>query len=96
MNGELEQVQLGGLDLKSSNTEFLQHILAVKYFNCNNILLSWVYLEVGAIALGFYYDPAGYVITGDLKIINTSLRDVFTKGPKYRESLSINSLNIST
>ena len=35
--------------------------------------------------------PAGHVITGDLKIINnTSLRDVFAKGPKYREPQSIN------
>ena len=31
-----------------------------------------------------------YIITGDLKIINnTSLRDVFAKGPKYREPKSI-------
>jgi hypothetical protein len=35
--------------------------------------------------------PAGHVITGDLKIINnTSLQDVFAKGPKYREPQSIN------
>ena len=34
----------------------------------------------------FIYNPAGHVIIGDLKIINnTSLRDVFAKGPKYRE-----------
>jgi hypothetical protein len=39
----------------------------------------------------FIDNPAGYVITGDLKIINnTSIRDVFTKGPKYREPKSIN------
>ena len=38
-----------------------------------------------------YYNPADHVITGDLKIINnTSLQDVFTKGPKYREPQSIN------
>ena len=31
----------------------------------------------------FIYNPTGYVITGDLKIINnTSLREVFAKGPK--------------
>jgi len=36
-------------------------------------------------------NPADHVITGDLKIINnTSLRDVSTKGPKYREPKSIN------
>ena len=39
----------------------------------------------------FIYNPSGHVIAGDLKIINnTSLRDVFAKGPKYRESKSIN------
>jgi hypothetical protein len=31
----------------------------------------------------FIYNPTGYVIAGDLKIINnTSLREVFAKGPK--------------
>jgi hypothetical protein len=39
----------------------------------------------------FIYNPAGHVISGDLKIINnTSLRDVFAKGLKYREYKSIN------
>ena len=39
----------------------------------------------------FIYNPTGHVITGDLKIINnTFLRDVFAKGPKYREPKSIN------
>jgi len=39
----------------------------------------------------FIYNPTGHVITGDLKIINnTSLRDVFAKGPKYREPKFIN------
>jgi hypothetical protein len=39
----------------------------------------------------FIYNQTGHVITGDLKIINnTSLRDVFAKGPKYREPKSIN------
>jgi hypothetical protein len=39
----------------------------------------------------FIYNPAGQVIPGDLDIIiNTSLRDVFAKGSKYRESISIN------
>jgi len=39
----------------------------------------------------FVYNPAGHAITGDLKIINnTSLRDVFDKGSKYREPKSIN------
>ena len=39
----------------------------------------------------FIYNPAGHVITGDLKIINnTFLRDVFAIWPKYREPKSIN------
>ena len=39
----------------------------------------------------FMYNPIVHVITGDIKIINnTSLRDVFAKGPKYREHKSIN------
>lgn len=39
----------------------------------------------------FMYKPAGNDITGDLNTINnTSLRDVFTKGPIYREPNSIN------
>ena len=39
----------------------------------------------------FIYNPACHVITGNLKIINnTSLRDVFAKGLKYREPKFIN------
>jgi hypothetical protein len=39
----------------------------------------------------FIYNPTGHVITGDLTIINnTSLRDVFAQGLKYREPKSIN------
>ena len=41
----------------------------------------------------FIYNPTGHVITGDLNIINnTSLREreVFARGPKYRELKSIN------
>ena len=39
----------------------------------------------------FIYNPTGHVITGDLKIINnTSLQEVFAKGPTYREPKSIN------
>ena len=39
----------------------------------------------------FIYNQTGHVITDDLKIMNnTSLRDVFAKGPKYREPKSIN------
>jgi hypothetical protein len=39
----------------------------------------------------FKYNPAGHVITGDLNIVeNISLRNVFAKGPKFREPQSIN------
>jgi hypothetical protein len=38
----------------------------------------------------FICNPTGHVITGDLKIINTYLREVLAKGPKYREPKSIN------
>ena len=39
----------------------------------------------------FMYNPTGHVITGDLNIVtNTSLRNVLSKGPKYREPRSIN------
>jgi len=38
-----------------------------------------------------YYNPDDHVITVDCNIINnTSLRDVFAKGPKYRDPKSIN------
>ena len=38
----------------------------------------------------FIYNSIGLVLTGDHKIINnTSLREVFAKGPKYREPKSI-------
>ena len=35
------------------------------------------------------YQPAGYIITGDLNIVhNSKLRDVLSTGPKYREPSS--------
>ena len=34
----------------------------------------------------FLYSPAGHIVTGDLNIIqNKQLRDLISKGPKYRE-----------
>ena len=34
----------------------------------------------------FCFNPAGHTITGDLKILNNcKLRDILSKGPKYRE-----------
>ena len=39
----------------------------------------------------FKYNPAVHVMTGDLNIVeNISLRNVFAKGPKFREPQSIN------
>ena len=39
----------------------------------------------------FIYNPTGHVITGGLKMNNnTSLPEVFAKGPKYLEPKSIN------
>ena len=39
----------------------------------------------------FCYNPAGHIITGDLNIIRISkLRDILSKGPKYREPRSFN------
>ena len=35
----------------------------------------------------FYYEPIGHVITGDLRVKeNAKLREVVSKGPKYRET----------
>ena len=40
-------------------------------------------------ALGFCYNPAGHIITGDLNIVRISkLRDSLSKGHKYREPRS--------
>ena len=39
----------------------------------------------------FNYSPIGHVITGDISIVdNTKLRDILTKGPKFREPQPIN------
>ena len=39
----------------------------------------------------FNYNPAGHVITGDLNIVkNDKLRQLLSKGPKYREPQNIN------
>jgi hypothetical protein len=57
----------------------------------NNDDFKYKPLDCTCASSPFIYNPADHVITGDLKIINnTSLQDVFTKGPKYREPQSIN------
>ena len=39
----------------------------------------------------FCYEPHGYVITGDLRVIeNARLRELVAKGPKYREPNRVN------
>ena len=39
----------------------------------------------------FCYDPNGHVIIGDLRVIeNAKLRELFAKGPKYREPNRVN------
>ena len=39
----------------------------------------------------FCYEPHGHVITGDLRVIeNAKLRELFAKGPKYREPNRVN------
>ena len=41
--------------------------------------------------LKFCYEPHGHVITGDLRVIeNAKLRELVTKGPKYRELSRVN------
>ena len=37
----------------------------------------------------FLYAPCGHIVTGDLSVArNDKLRDLFRKGPKYREPVS--------
>ena len=37
----------------------------------------------------FLYAPCGHIVTGDLNIVrNVKLRDLLSKGPKYREPVS--------
>ena len=39
----------------------------------------------------YLYSPAGYVVTGNLNIVeNLKLRDILSKGPKYREPTTFN------
>jgi len=65
--------------------------IATKIFNYKHALHDPNIPDCTCASSPFIYNPAGHVITGYLKIINnTSLRDVFAKGPKYREPKSIN------
>ena len=43
----------------------------------------------------FCYQPAGHILTGNLKIITDSrIRSVISKGPKYRILAHIISINV--
>ena len=60
------------------------HDLSIGYFKSKP-------LDCPYASFPFIYNPTGHVITGVINNINdTSLRDVFTTGPIYRESKSIN------
>ena len=70
--------------------------IATKYFNYKHVLhdlniddFKSKSPDCTCACSPLIYNPAGHVITGDLKIINiTSLR-MFAKAPKYREPKSI-------
>jgi len=72
--------------------------IASKHFNYKHVLRDFniddfkpMPPDCNCASFPSIYNPTGRVITGDLKIINnTSLREVFAKGPKYREPKSIN------
>jgi len=76
---------------------FTIHI-ATKIFNYKHVLhdlniedFKYKLLNYTHASSPFINNPAGQVLSDDLDIINhTSLRDVFAKGPKYREPKSIN------
>ena len=67
--------------------------IASKIFNYKQSLQYWrfTYHDVhnpscSCSSSQFLYSPAGHIVTGDLKIIqNKQLRDLISKGPKYRE-----------
>ena len=70
--------------------------IAPKIFNYKNVLqelntenITRNPSECSCKASEFCYIPAGHVITGDLNIVRISkLRDILSKGPKYREPRS--------
>ena len=50
-----------------------------------NILKGYFYIILSQ----FLYAPCGHIVTGDLNIVrNVKLRDLLSKGPKYREPVS--------
>ena len=67
--------------------------IASKIFNYKQSLQDWRFTNhdvhtpsCSCSSSQFLYSPAGHIITGDLNIIqNQQLRDLISKGPKYRE-----------
>ena len=69
------------------------HSIASKLFNYRQSLQDWRFTNheydsppCFCSSSQFLYRPAGHIVTGDLNIVeNTCLRDLISKGPKYRE-----------
>ena len=67
--------------------------IASKLFNYKQCLQNWRFTNheydsppCSCSSSQFLYQPAGHIVTGDLNIVdNTCLRDLISKGPKYRE-----------
>ena len=67
--------------------------IASKIFNYKQSLQDWRFTNhdvhnpsCSCSSSQFLYSPAGHIVTGDLNIIqNKQLRDLISKGPKYRE-----------
>ena len=67
--------------------------IASKLFNYKQCLQDWRFTNheydsppCSCSSSQFLYQPAGHIVTGDLNIAdNTCLRDLISKGPKYRE-----------
>ena len=67
--------------------------IASKLFNYKQCLQDWRFTNheydsppCSCSSSQFLYQPAGHIVTGDLNIVdNTCLRDLISKGPKYRE-----------
>ena len=66
--------------------------IASKLFNYRQSLQDWRFTNhdydspCSCSSSLFLYQPAGHIVTGDLNIVdNTCLRDLISKGPKYRE-----------
>ena len=64
-----------------------------KYFNISESLHNGVHnnpTQCECNTSSHLYQPYGHVITGDLSIIlNSKLRDLIAKGPKYREPCKV-------